>query len=69
MDQNDRPGDGDENDSNGPTLADRVEASDDFRGALEQSTELAMDHRRLLLILVLGSLLLTAVLIAYPYLF
>ena len=49
-----------------PTLADRVEASEDFGAALEQSKELLMEHRRILLLLVLGSLLLAVLAIAYP---
>lgn len=51
-----------------PSLGDRVEASEDFRASLEQSVGLVKEHRRLLILLALASLLAFGVLVVYPYL-
>ena len=51
----------------GPTLSDRVEASEDIRTALEQSTGIVVQHRRIFLLLVIGSLLLAAIVFGYPF--
>ncbi len=69
-----RDGTGEKDDSNAdstepPSLSERIEASDDFRGALEQSTGLLSEHRRALLVLVLVSLIITGMVIVYPRLF
>ncbi len=67
MDRDDSPTDAEDTESDGPTLSDRVEASDDFRTALEQSTGILVQHRRIFLLLVIGSLLLAAIVIGYPF--
>ncbi len=67
MDRDDSPIDGEDTESDGPTLSDRVEASDDFRTALEQSTGIVVQHRRIFLLLVIGSLLIVAIVIGYPF--
>ena len=59
--------DADETDRDEPTLTDRVEASEDFSAALEQSMELLSQYRRLVFLLVLASLLVAAFVIGYPY--
>ena len=48
-----------------PTLADRVEASEDFGAALEQSTALLVQYRRIFLLLLIGSVLVTATAFVY----
>ena len=50
-----------------PTIGDRVEASEDFSAALEQSVGLVTANRKLLVLLVLASFALLLWL-AYPYL-
>ncbi|WP_290815301.1 hypothetical protein [Halovivax sp.] len=67
MDRDDLPTDAEDTESDEPTLSDRIEASDDFRTALEQSTGIVVQHRRIFLLLVIGSLLLAAILIGYPF--
>ena len=50
-----------------PTIGDRVEASEDFSAALDQSVGLVTANRKLLFVLVLASFALLLWL-AYPYL-
>lgn len=51
-----------------PTLADRVEASDDLGAALQQSTQIVLDYRRVFFILAFVTILIAAMLLVYPYL-
>lgn len=52
-----------------PTLADRIEASEDFRASIEQSVALVRQHRRILFLLVIASLVVAGLVFVYPYLF
>ena len=52
-----------------PTLADRIEASEDFRASIEQSVALVRQHRRILLLLVIASLVVAGLVFVYPTLF
>ena len=67
MDRDDPPMDAEDTESNGPTLSDRVEASEDFRTALEQSTGIVVQYRRIFLLLAIVSLLLAIIVIGYPF--
>ncbi len=50
--------------SESPSLADRIEESDDFRSAIEQSTDLVVGYRKI--VIALGLLL--AIVVAFRYL-
>lgn len=66
MDRDDPSTDAEDIQTDRSTLSDRIEASDDFRTALEQSTGIVVQHRRIFLLLVIGSLLLAGIVIGYP---
>lgn len=57
----------DEDSTDTPTIGDRVEASEDFTAALEQSVGLVKSNRRLLILLVLASFIIL-LWITYPFL-
>lgn len=59
--------DTDDDTADTPSIGDRVEASDDFTAALEQSVGLVKANRKLLILLIITSL---AILlwVTYPYL-
>ena len=63
MTRDDSSADPDQTEADEPTLADRVEASEDFGAAIEQSTALLVQYRRILLILILVSLVIVIVMI------
>ena len=67
MAQDDPTADNGEAASDEPTLADRIDASDDFRASLEQSTALLAQYRRIFLLVLLGSLLLATLTLASRY--
>lgn len=64
MTRTDSSGDGDDADADPPSLSERVEASDDFRGALEQSAGLTVQYRRIVLGLVVVAALLALIVFA-----
>lgn len=66
MSRDDSPTEADASEPEAPTLADRVEASDDFGAALQQSTSLIAQDRRIVLILMLVGALLVGIVIVYP---
>lgn len=51
-----------------PTLADRVEASEDMTAAIQQSTGLVLQYRRILLLVSLVVILVMAILFVTTYL-
>lgn len=68
MARNDSPGETETSESDEPSIADRVEASDDFRAALEQSSGLVVQYRRIFFVLVLVSILVAAGIFVSRYL-
>ena len=60
--------DADETEPDDPTLADRIEASEDFRASIEQSVGLVRQHRRILLLLMIASIVIVGLVFVYPYL-
>lgn len=59
--------DTDDDTADPPSIGDRVEASDDFTAALEQSVGLVKANRKLLILLVIASLAFL-LWVTYPYL-
>ena len=68
MARNDAPDETEVAESDEPSIADRIEASDDFRAALEQSSGLVVQYRRVFFVLVLLSILVAAAIFVSQYL-